>query len=144
MVATGQNSPFSATPLNMRVRDWLERFAACVRERDIASARSMFDANVASFGSWTGRMLGLDELVARQWMNVWPKTCGFVFDLDHAFGGIDADGAWAAVTWKSNAVEADGAAGFERVGRSTFVFKVVGGELIAVHTHFSMNPAGRL
>jgi ketosteroid isomerase-like protein len=135
----------SAAHLDNSVREWLESFAACVRERDFDAARAMFDGEVCSFGSWTGRMCGIDELVARQWSNVWPRTCGFRFDLDNAFGHATASGAWAAATWTSRALNDDGSPGFERRGRSTFAFRrTAEGVLVAVHTHFSMDPEGRL
>jgi ketosteroid isomerase-like protein len=135
----------SADHLDKNVREWLERFAACVRDRDFDAARAMFDPEVCSFGTWTERMCGIDELVDRQWKNVWPRTCGFAFDLEEAFGHASENSAWAAATWSSRAINEDGTPGFARRGRATFVFRRdAGGELIAMHTHFSMDPAGRL
>lgn len=134
----------SARGVDTATQAWLEQFAHCVRARDFAAAQQMFDTNVSSFGTWTGRMDGLDDLVSRQWSNVWPKTTGFEIELQDAFGGSDVSGSWAAVTWKSHALNGDGSRGFERRGRATFVFRRDAGKLLAVHTHFSMEPAGRL
>ena len=128
------------------VRDWLDRFAQCVRDRDFAAGRTMFAEDVTSFGTWTERMDGLETLIARQWHNVWPRTCGFRFDLDGAVGSDLADGqsAWVAATWTSNALGDDGTPAFLRSGRSTFVFRRQQGLLVAVHSHFSLDPVGQL
>lgn len=145
MLAESASMSLSAEHLDANVREWLERFATCVRERDFDTAKAMFDSEVCSFGTWTERMCGIDELVARQWSNVWPRTCGFEFDLDEAFGHATSTSAWAAATWSSRALNDDGTPGFLRQGRATFAFRrTADGELVAVHTHFSMDPAGRL
>ena len=122
------------------IRDWLYAFAAHVRACDFAAASEMFADDVVSFGSWTGRMDGLEALVARQWNNVWPKTADFQFDLDNAVG----DSTWTAATWTSVALHADGTAHFTRRGRATFVFRREGIRLLAIHSHFSLDPAARL
>ena len=128
------------------VRDWLDRFAKCVRDRDFAGGRTMFAEDVTSFGTWTERMDGLDTLIARQWHNVWPRTCGFRFDLDDAVGNESPDGqsAWVAATWTSNAIGDDGTPAFLRSGRATFVFRRQQGLLVAAHSHFSLDPVGQL
>ena len=36
------------------VRDWLDRFAACVRAVDYAAARPLWHPDIVSFGSRTG------------------------------------------------------------------------------------------
>lgn len=128
------------------VREWLDRFSQCVRDRNFDAGRAMFAADVTGFGTWTGRMDGLEMLVARQWRNVWPRTCGFEFDLEEVVGGSAADGstAWAAATWFSFALNPDGSAGFRRTGRATFAFRREHGRLLAVHSHFSLDPAGKL
>ena len=123
---------------------WLTAFAECVRERQFDEGRVMFAPDVTSFGTWTGRMDGLDTLVARQWRNVWPNTCGFAFDLDTFVGHESGDTGWAAATWSSHALNADGSAGFRRTGRATFAFAKREGRWVAVHSHFSLDPAGRL
>jgi ketosteroid isomerase-like protein len=141
-----RHTPHGSSSGLSAVRDWLDRFATCVRGRDFAGGRAMFAEDVTSFGTWTGRMDGLDTLIARQWRNVWPRTCGFSFDLENVVGDASSDGgtAWTAATWTSHALNDDGTPGFLRSGRATFAFRRQHGLLVAVHSHFSLDPAGRL
>ena len=123
--------------------DWLDRFAGYVREVDYASARALFHPDVLAFGTHRDVISGLEEWVASQWDNVWPKTSGFRFDLDAArvLSADDGSMATVIVPWTSTGYHADGAT-FERPGRATMVFNRNGDEWICTHSHMSLNRDG--
>ena len=64
------------------VKDWLGRFAACVREVDYASAYPFWHDNIVIFGTYQELVRGLAPWQGTQWDNVWPRTEGFAFLLD--------------------------------------------------------------
>ena len=137
-------------PITGAVADWLDRFARCVRDGDMAAGREMFACEVVGFGSWTVAAVGLETLVRDQWSQVWPRTRGFRFDLDGGtvFEQPGPEGAGlfvVAVPWSSQGVRENGPA-FERRGRATIVLRRSHPEraLLAHHTHFSLNPPGTL
>lgn len=149
MAATVRSSELPATdpstPEGVRVAAlaWLDAFAATVRARDFARGRTMFADDVVGFGSVTGSMVGLDDLVARQWRQVWPVTRGFDFDRQTLHVDGDADGrlVWVAAQWSSVGRDATTGREFERHGRVTIVLEPADdGSLLARHTHFSMEP----
>src|SRR5688572_20376016 len=63
------------------VRDWLDRFAACVREVDYAAARPFWHPDIVIFGTYQELVKSLPAWTERQWDNVWPRTADFRFDL---------------------------------------------------------------
>ena len=63
------------------VCDWLDRFAACVREVDYAAARPFWHADIVIFGTYQELVKSLSAWTERQWDNVWPRTAEFRFDL---------------------------------------------------------------
>ena len=65
---------------------WLETFSGYVREVDYASARPLFHPDVLAFGTHNDVIPGLDQWVATQWDNVWPKTADFRFVLEQTIG----------------------------------------------------------
>ena len=120
--------------------DWLERFSACVRDVDYASARPMFHADILAFGTHTDVLPDREAWIASQWDNVWPKTTDFCFVLDATHVLASADGTMAVVVapWTSTGYHPDGAP-FDRPGRATMVFSRAGGKWLGVHTHLSLN-----
>jgi len=130
------------------VHQWLDEFAMCVREKDFSSGRKMFSEDVIGFGTWTGRMVGMEDLLISQWSNVWSKTEGFEFDEDYTDfwcnDAIEPTQCTVAALWKSTGIGEDGR-GFERKGRSTIVLKRhLGNEWRAIHSHFSFFPHNNL
>lgn len=121
------------------LRDWFRTWEGYVRAVDFASARALFDANVASFGTHAEVVVGLDELVAQQWSAIWPSIADFRFRVDALHGGIAGDHAWAAVPWTSTGFHEDGTA-FSRPGRATVALRRDSGRWLGVHTHFSLKP----
>jgi hypothetical protein len=96
------------------VRDWLDRFAACVREVDYAAER--------------------------QWDNVWPRTAEFRFDLANTMVMASPDGAMAVAIapWTSTGFHENGMS-FDRPGRATIVLaRQPDGRWLGVHSHMSL------
>ena len=77
------------------VRDWLERFAACVRDVDYAAARPFWHPDIVIFGTYQELMKSLTAWTERQWDNVWPRTAEFRFDLENTMIMAAPDGAMA-------------------------------------------------
>ena len=77
------------------VRDWLDRFAACVREVDYAAARPFWHADIVIFGTYQELVKSLSAWTERQWNNVWPRTADFRFDLANTMVMASPDGAMA-------------------------------------------------
>jgi ketosteroid isomerase-like protein len=77
------------------VRDWLDRFAACVREVDYAAARPFFHRDIVIFGTYQELVKSLSAWTERQWDNVWPRTAEFRFDLENTMVMAAPDGAMA-------------------------------------------------
>jgi len=123
------------------IRQWLDSFAAAVRDADYQRGRELFDGGVLAFGTRTVSMDGLDSLVAEQWQPIWETTRGFRFFLDQLQYGGDGDLAWAAVPWHSQGRRENGD-GFDRFGRATYVLRrrPRDGRWVAVHSHHSLNP----
>lgn len=130
----------NAAPIPEDVLQWMKRFAACVRGRDYDAARPLFAGSVDSFGTVAFRADGLDELVARQWREVWDVTEGFDFDYAGAQAWNSGDLVCVAAPWESRGVPGGGAAPC-RAGRATLLLIRDGSGRKAVHTHFSLNPA---
>lgn len=130
------------------VTDWLEEFAACVRNRDLQRGRKLFDLRVRSFGTRAEDVQDLGDLVQRQWSRVWFNTRGFRF-LEETVEEIPSDsGSQVCVLalWESEGLGADGKT-FVRRGRSTVVLRRAdcdGMGYLAVHTHFSKTPSDEL
>ncbi len=127
--------------------DWMERFAACVRARDIASARPMFSAGLRSFGTRTVEASSLDELVAQQWQPTWLRTREFRYQPGSVELRPSADGSMmlAVARWESIGVDSpeawDRQAPYARRGRCSFVLqREDAGAWVCIHTHFSMDP----
>ena len=79
------------------VREWLDRFAICVREVDYAAARSFWHPDIVIFGTYQELVKSLSAWTERQWDNVWPRTAEFRFDLANTMVMAAPDGAIAIV-----------------------------------------------
>ena len=102
---------------------WLETFSGYVRDVDYASARPLFHPDVLAFGTHNDVIPGVEQWVATQWDNVWPKTTDFRFVLDQTSVLASSDGMMATVIapWTSTGYHPDGTP-FPRPGRATMVF----------------------
>jgi ketosteroid isomerase-like protein len=122
-----------------RAVEWLEQFAACVRERRYGEARAQFCDGVLGFGTRVHSVVGLAALEQQQWRAIWERSADFRFDLSslHLFGAGDT--LSIAVLWTSTGYDAGGVP-FQRSGRATLVLVSEGERLLAAHTHFSLTP----
>jgi ketosteroid isomerase-like protein len=126
--------------IEAELRAWLEEFAGHVRDVDYESARAQFAPDVIGFGTYSAVLVGLDDLVRNQWMNIWPVTNGFRFRLKELRYSSAGDIAWVACPWDSNGKAPDGRA-YERPGRATIGFRRgPDGRWLATHTHLSLYP----
>lgn len=132
--------PIANAEITQFFHNWLETFAGHVREVDYASARPLFHPDVLAFGTHNDVIPGLDQWVATQWDNVWPKTTDFRFVLEQTSVLASADGTMATVIapWTSRGYHPDGGV-FARPGRATMVFFKTAGGWLCVHSHMSLN-----
>jgi ketosteroid isomerase-like protein len=134
--------PLPAAPpeLTQFFHRWLDRFAGNVRDVDYASARPLFHPDVLAFGTHNDVIPGIDEWIATQWDNVWPKTSDFRFVLAQTSVLASPDGHMATVIapWTSTGYQPDGTS-FPRPGRATIVFSKAAGGWLCVHSHMSLN-----
>ena len=122
------------------VKEWLERFAACVRAVDYAAARPFWHPGIVIFGTYQELVRGLPAWVETQWANVWPRTEGFAFLLDETvvLASPRAAMAVAIAPWTSVGFHQDGTR-FDRPGRSTLVLQCqADGRWLGVHSHMSL------
>jgi hypothetical protein len=66
--------PEANTEISAEVREWLDRFAVCVREVDYAAARPFWHPDIVIFGTYQELVKSLSAWTERQWDNVWPRT----------------------------------------------------------------------
>jgi ketosteroid isomerase-like protein len=118
---------------------WLKDFSEAVRKRDFASGENLFEDGTVSFGTVCFRAENLDELVARQWRRVWPRTADFDFDYASARAIVTGDSATVVTGWRSSGFDHDGNS-VERSGRATIVLQKSAAGWKAIHTHFSISP----
>ena len=121
-------------------RDWLTRFAACVRAVDYAAARPFWHPDIIIFGTHQELVHGLTAWIASQWDNVWPCTENFAFDLGNTAVLASPDGNMAIVIapWTSTGFHPDGVP-FDRPGRATITLaRQPDGRWIGVHSHMSL------
>jgi ketosteroid isomerase-like protein len=122
------------------VKDWLTRFAACVREVDYAAARPFWHPDIVIFGTYQELVRSLSAWTATQWDNVWPRTADFAFDLGNTMVMASPDGAMAVAIapWASTGFHPDGTP-FDRPGRATLVLqRQADGRWLGVHSHMSL------
>lgn len=115
---------------------WLDSFSHCVRTGNLEAGRALFSPEARGFGTVVTEYDNTDDLVERQWGEVWPRTADFTFDQ---IQGIWSDEkiCTVAAAWSSVGIEGRR----PRTGRVTLVLRRCSdGSLRAVHSHFSMTP----
>lgn len=129
-------------PLTGAARSWLSALERCVRAVDYEAARPLFAPDVRAFGTYAEIVSSRDALERGQWRMVWPTIRQFAFRLDEmcCVGGDTMLGV--VVPWDSLGVKSDGTT-VPRPGRATLVLVMRDGRWVAVHSHFSLAPAGR-
>jgi len=130
------------------INQWLDQFAACVRNRDLPGGRALFAPEVHGFGTRTEEARNLAELVQHQWSRVWFHTRGFRFLKDSVVEFAAADGSLLGVLalWDSEGLDAAGNV-FPRRGRCTVLLRPDAASpagYVALHTHFSKTPPDEL
>jgi ketosteroid isomerase-like protein len=132
--------PEASPALRETFLDWLDRFAACVRDVDYAAARPLFHDDIVIFGTHRDVVSGLLAWRDQQWNSVWPKTADFRFDLPavRVLASDDETLVTLIAPWTSTGFARDGAA-FDRPGRATMVFHRADGRWLCVHSHMSLN-----
>jgi ketosteroid isomerase-like protein len=124
-------------------RQWLADFSRVVQQRDFEAGRELFADHVAAFGTIARIGCGLDRLEKQQWRKVWGNTKGYRFDLDELVVDGTGEMIWIAVPWRGEGINTDGST-FLRTGRVTFVLQHIQDQWLAVHSHHSRDPDGKL
>src|SRR5215468_9012886 len=78
-------------------KDWLARFAVCVREVDYTGAYPFWHDDIVIFGTYQELVRSRRAWTETQWDNVWPRTADFDFDLANTLVLASPDGALAIV-----------------------------------------------
>jgi ketosteroid isomerase-like protein len=132
--------PEADAAIAAEVCDWLDRFAACVREVDYEAARPFWHPDIVIFGTYQELVKSLPAWTERQWDNVWPRTAEFRFDLANTMVMASPDGAMAIAIapWTSTGFHENGTP-FHRPGRATIVLaRQPDGRWLGVHSHMSL------
>ena len=132
--------PEAPAAIRDSVLDWLDRFAATVREVDYRGAYPFWHPRIIAFGTVKALVEGLEPWRDQQWENVWPKSSDFRFVRDAARVLASPDGkmAVAIAPFTSTGYAPDGKP-FDRPGRTTLILVPGGAEgWIGVHSHMSL------
>ncbi len=120
------------------ISQWLRLLQKCIRNRDYATARTLFHDSVKSFGANGVYSIGLDDTHKNEWLDVWTEQINFTFDQRTA--GIIDFGAAAVVTiqWHARG-KIHGSP--ERTGNATFILHILelkkNSGLFCIHSHTS-------
>ncbi len=142
---SNETGPITTNDHLEAARGWFARLSAACAAVDYKAGEKIFADDVASFGTKADIVVGLGPLRANQWEGIWPNIANFRVDLDSVRGGGDGDSAWGIAVWNSTGFDEHGER-FDRPGRATVALErrrtdaAPGGEWLAVHTHFSLNP----
>ncbi len=125
------------------VRSWLQDFERCVNALDFEGGRTMFREDCVCFGSKAELLVGLDDLVERQWKAIWPNISGFRFlteGLNCEFS-VTGHTVCVIVQWTSTGYHRDGVS-YDRSGRATLLLSRCDERSVwlARHSHYSLNP----
>lgn len=118
---------------------WLTAWQAAINACDYARGAELFAEDVIAFGTYSDAMHGRENLVERQWREMWPYIRDFRFSLNEA--SVLDDGRSICVVicpWASLGLAPDGTT-FPRAGRCTIALERTENGLRARHTHFSMS-----
>ncbi len=125
------------------IEAWFADWSRHVADVDFAPALTLFEDNIASFGTHMDVVEGLDALAANQWRSVWPTIEDFRWNLESLKVGVSQDRLFAigVLTFSSTGVGEDGGR-YDRPRRGTVAFtrSSVEAPWKGVHTHISLNP----
>lgn len=120
------------------MRDWLNAFEQAVRKRDFSAGIDLYDNRSTLFGTRVRWSQSVEEYYENQWKVIWNSSSDFRFNQTlqvHDSGAI----VTCALLWLNNTVIDDLAV--SRSGRATFVLERKMHEILAIHSHFSEDPA---
>lgn len=129
------NPPTRRRPLVDSTTAWLDAFCDAVRTGDPLEGRHLFAPDASGFGTVASVYRDVNELVEEQWSDVWPRTTEFTVDTVVGRWPFDG-GEVVALMWHSMDRDSHRA----RRGRATILLSWIDGQLVAVHSHFSMLP----
>ena len=122
---------------------WFATWERFIRDVDYDSGRTMFADDVVGFGTHMQLLLGLDDLVTRQWRSIWGNISDFRFDRGSMLTGTSEDGltGWGCALWTSTGYDKDHTP-FDRPGRVTVLLSrsSAAHDWLAMHTHLSLLP----
>lgn len=120
---------------------WLLDWQQLIQNRDFDAASHLFQPDAVGFGTVTARADELTQLIQDQWLNVWPYTSEFRFQLDSlTVWNCGMDNLLIAVQWISTGIDAKSQQHFDRHGRASIGLQRQERDWKAIHTHFSLNP----
>jgi len=122
------------------IKDWLARFADCVRAMDYKAAYPFWHDDIVIFNTYHELVRSLQRWADTQWHNVWRRTADFAFDLENTSVLASPDGQLAVVVtpWTSTGSHRDGTP-YHRPGRATIILaKQPDGRWVGVHSHMSL------
>lgn len=124
--------------MNEMLAAWMSSFELAVRTSDYSLGKSLHHDDPIFFGTRTSNSNDATEYQVKQWMKIWPYSRDFKF-TELIFCESAENLMTCAMLWE-NFTTIDGVT-HHRTGRATYVFKLLEGRLLAVHSHYSENPA---
>ena len=123
------------------VREWVAAWGREVAAVEMSIARARFEPGLIAFGTHADVVVGLDQVEADQWSQVWPNIEDFRFRVELMKVVLSPDrlAAVVAVPWDSTGFDESGVS-FPRPGRATIVVRRAdgGAPWRGIHTHFSL------
>ena len=110
---------------------FLGDFSRAVTSGDIGAMRPHFDSEVLSYGTRAIMCEGIEDLVSKQWIQIWGKCKSWkIISVDAM--NLSSDLAFVAFRWSRVSLDGSG-----QSGRATLTFRFVGTRLVVLHSHFS-------
>ena len=95
---------------HVSIKLWFENWENFVINKNFELAKTLFDTEVVSFGTWMDVVQGLDNLVEKQWKNIWPTISHFKFLTNTLYIQLSPDKLFAnsILTWTSLGYDING------------------------------------
>ena len=127
---------------HVSIKLWFENWENFVINKNFELAKTLFDTEVVSFGTWMNVVQGLDNLVEKQWKNICPTISHFKFLTNTLYIQLSPDKLFAnsILTWTSVGYDINGNC-YERPGRDSITLRRdnINNFWKAIHTHLSLN-----
>lgn len=120
----------------LALTEWLDQFVSAVRTNNLDAGTTLFEPDVVGYGVIADRMVGLDDLCARQWSPTWRRVREW--RIVHLDVQVESDGcAVVAFTWERVNNDDDRTV----QGRATLALRRgEEGGWRCLHSHFSPSP----